>query len=78
MTYRQYKYAFVKFIKKYNFSEDHLPHDCRKQFVTMAKKSGVDEYAIKRIVGHQIKDITENVYTDRSIEWLKSEIEKMY
>ena len=55
----------------------HSPHDGRKQFITMAKRYGVDEYAIKRIVGHMIKDITESVYTDRPLEWLKSEIEKI-
>ena len=43
----------------------------------MAKKRGVDEYAIKYIVGHTISDITERVYTDRNIEWLKSEIQKI-
>lgn len=46
-------------------------------FVTMAKKYGVDEYAIKYIVGHVINDITEKVYTKREIEWLKTEIEKI-
>lgn len=56
---------------------NHSTHDGRKQFITMAKRDGVDEYAIKRIVGHRIKDITEEVYTDRSIEWLRSEIEKI-
>lgn len=43
----------------------------------MAKKYQMDEYAIKRIVGHDIKDITEKIYTKRDIEWLKEEIEKI-
>lgn len=43
----------------------------------MAKKSEVDEYAIKYIVGHKISDITERVYTERNVEWLKSEMEKI-
>ena len=42
-----------------------------------AKKYGVDEYAIKYIVGHKISDITEKVYTQREIQWLKDEIEKI-
>jgi len=46
-------------------------------FVTMAKKYGVDEYAIKYMVGHKISDITEKVYTQREYEWLKTEIEKI-
>jgi integrase len=56
---------------------EHRLHDGRKQFVTMAKMAGMDEYALKRIVGHTIDDLTERVYTDRSVEWLKAEIEKI-
>ena len=54
----------------------HLPHDCRKQFVTMSKNANVDEYALKRLIGHAITDITEEVYTDRPISWPREEIEK--
>ena len=43
----------------------------------MAKKANVNEYALKRLVGHHISDITENVYTDRPISWLREEIEKI-
>ena len=43
----------------------------------MAKKATVDEYAIKYIVGHAVNDLTEKVYTQRDIQWLKSEIEKI-
>jgi len=70
---------------KYDFYSEHFKeimpnhrlHDGRKQFVTMAKMAGMDEYALKRIVGHTIDDLTERVYTDRSAEWLKAEIEKI-
>ena len=55
----------------------HRAHDGRKQFITMCKKYNVDEYALKYIVGHKITDITERVYTDRDIEWLKEEISKV-
>ena len=43
----------------------------------MAKKYEVDEYAIKYMVGHKIADITEKVYTQRELNWLKTEIEKI-
>lgn len=36
----------------------------------------MDEYALKRIVGHSISDITERVYSKRGVEWLKRKIEK--
>ena len=76
-SYKVYRKRFIKVVQKYNLNPDHRPHDCRKQFVTMAKKSGVDDFAIKRIVGHSISDITESIYTDRDITWLKKEIEKI-
>lgn len=69
--YDVYRKNFVKMLPK------HTPHDCRKTFVTKAKDAGLDEYAIKRLVGHVITDITENIYTERNIEWLRSEIEKL-
>ena len=49
----------------------------RAHFVTMCKKYNVDEYAIKYMVGHTIKDITEDVYTTRSSEWLMNEVKKI-
>lgn len=56
---------------------NHKPHDPRKTFVTMAKRAGVNEFAIKRIVGHHIKDLTEAVYTERDLDWLHEEILKI-
>lgn len=76
--YNSYSTKFKDALTKYNLDQGHRPHDCRKHFVTMAKKSGVDEYAIKRIIGHSISDITENIYTDRDIDWLKKEVEKIH
>lgn len=76
-SYQHYKYKFDLMVKKLKLNSDHRPHDCRVQFVTMAKKYQVDDYAIKRIVGHTINDLTEAVCTKRDTEWLRSEIEKI-
>ena len=76
-TYDKYQKRFVKLIKELGLNEEHRPHDPRIHFVTMAKKSEVDEYAIKYIVGHAISDITERVYTQREIDWLKEEMKKI-
>ena len=43
----------------------------------MAKKVGIDDNAIKAIVGHKSQDITESAYTERDIEWLRKDIEKI-
>lgn len=64
-------------MKKLDFNIEHKPHDGRKTFITLAKKYKIDEYAIKYIVGHTIRDLTEKVYTDRDPEWLISEIRKI-
>lgn len=77
LTYARYQQAFGRIRDELNLNPEHRPHDGRKHFVTMAKKYGVDEYAIKYLVGHKISDITEKVYTAREFEWLQEEIEKI-
>ncbi len=77
LTYDKYKYRFGKIRDQLELDSKHRTHDGRKHFVTLCKKYNVDEYAIKYMVGHAISDITEKVYTDRSIDWLKTEIEKI-
>lgn len=78
------KYVYSEFAKEYSelltllgLNQDHRPHDGRKHFVTQAKKYRVNEYAIKRIVGHAISDITEKIYTERDVGWLAEEMEKI-
>lgn len=77
MTYQRYQRGFEMVRDELKLNPEHRPHDGRKHFVTMAKKAGVDEYAIKYMVGHKISDITEKVYTQREFEWLKEEVEKI-
>ena len=77
LTYEKYRQRFMKIVNRLSLNPEHRAHDPRKQFVTMAKKAKVDEYAIKYIVGHVINDVTEKVYTQREIQWLKDEIEKI-
>ena len=50
----------------------HKPHDTRHTFITKAKESNITEYVLKLIVGHEIQDITEKVYTHRTIEDLRT------
>ncbi len=74
LTYDKYRYLFKKTLAKLNLNECHRCHDPRKTFVTMGKNAGMDEYAIKLIVGHSIRDITESIYTERSDKWLMEQI----
>lgn len=77
LTYNRYNKIFGRIREELNLNPEHRPHDGRKHFVTKCKENGVDEYAIKYMVGHKISDITEKVYTAREFEWLKTEIEKI-
>lgn len=76
-SYAQYYRKFSLAVERLGLNEDHRPHDPRKFFVTEAKRKNMDDYAIKRIIGHSIEDITETVYTERDIEWLRQELEKI-
>lgn len=76
-TYNRYQKGFSRVRDELNLNPQHRPHDGRTHFVTSAKKYGVDEYAIKYMVGHKISDMTEKVYTKREFDWLKEEIEKI-
>lgn len=77
MSYDKYNKRFLKIVDKLQLDKNHRSHDGRIHFVTMAKHYEVDEYAIKYIIGHAINDLTERVYTHRTIEWLTSEINKI-
>ena len=64
-------------VEELGLNPAHRPHDGRAHFITQAKKYNMDEYALKRIVGHDIDDITEAVYTTRDVSWLIAEMEKI-
>jgi integrase len=76
-TYDKYQKRFAKIVNELKLNNQHRPHDPRMHFITKAKKYNVDEYAIKYMVGHSISDITEKVYTQREVDWLKIEMEKI-
>lgn len=76
LSYGKYRQRVIRVIENLKLDPSHKSHDGRKTFVTNAKKSLLDEYAIKYIVGHAIDDITESVYTERQEEWLVSEMAK--
>lgn len=75
MTYDKYRKRFQKVMDRLKMK--HHPHETRHTFITKAKSCNVDEYILKLIVGHAIEDITEKVYTHRTIEQLKSEMAKI-
>ena len=71
-----FRYGLLKDYEELGIT-DHVLHDGRHTFSTMAKESGMDDYARKKFMGHNISDLTDRVYTHLSIDWFKNEIEKI-
>lgn len=55
--------------------QHHTPHDCRHTFVTRLSMTSANPVAIRTIVGHSGKSLTENVYTHFPLEELKKAID---
>ena len=56
---------------------EHRPHDCRHTCVSLLAEAGVDERMIKKIVGHKVQGVTQQVYTHFEIEALIDAIDKI-
>lgn len=55
----------------------HTAHDCRHTFATRMNDADSNSTAIKNIIGHTSFDLTEKIYTHKSVEKLRKEIEKI-
>lgn len=79
LSYDQYLSRFNKVINTLQLGNEFTPHCTRHTFVSKAKSKDVrmDEYILKLIVGHDINDITEHVYTHRELDELKEEMNKI-
>lgn len=65
MTYDQYRGRFKRIMSQLKM--EHTPHETRHTFITCAKIKRMDKNLLKMIVGHEISDITEAVYTHRPL-----------
>ena len=52
------------------------PHWCRHTFASLLHRAGADELAIKRMMGHADKNVTEH-YTHTDIDFLRKELMKI-
>lgn len=75
LTYDKYRGRFSKINNKLGMQ--HKPHDTRHTFITKAKEANMNEYILKLIVGHTVEDITERVYTHRTMQQLQEEMAKI-
>ena len=73
-----------------NLKLNHAPHDCRYTFGYLADKAGMNEICKKIIMGHSVQnkkgtmfkiggkgDVTSNVYTEKTLQDLLVEVNKL-
>ena len=76
MTYNTFTdTVFNPYMKKLNMK--HTLHDARVTFTTLCQLNNIDVFSRKRVLGHKMKDITFDVYTDTIINKLFVEINKI-
>lgn len=75
--YTVYKRTYFELPLRQIEIEDHLPHDTRHTCVSMLVAAEVNKTLIQRIVGHQGKDVTDNVYTHFDIQQLIEAIDRI-
>lgn len=75
VLYGLYRKSFLNLMNDLSLS--HLPHDCRHTFVTMADEKGINNVTIKKIVGHSSQDVTEGIYTHKSLETILEAVDSL-
>lgn len=76
LSYDFYRHRiFNRVMKEYGM--EHLPHDCRHTCATMLDNAGVNPKIYKLILGHSSNDVTEKVYTHKTISQLVEAINKI-
>ena len=75
-SYRSFRdIYFEEYLSTLNMK--HTMHDTRVTFTTLCQLNNVDVFSRKRVLGHKMKDITFDVYTDTIINKLFIEINKI-
>ena len=75
MSIPSYRRRFDSVVEKIGVPQA-TPHWCRHTAASRMKMAGVDDLAVRRILGHSDKDVTEH-YTHIDIGFLRDEISKM-
>ncbi|MFI3254573.1 MAG: tyrosine-type recombinase/integrase [Eubacteriales bacterium] len=72
-TDSQYRTVWKRLMKELNM--EHTPHECRHTFRSLLDSAGANPVCIDRLMGHKSLGVGERIYTHKSIEELKENIE---
>lgn len=73
--YARYRATVWHKVMKQIRGEKHTPHDTRHTFTTLLDNAGANENAKRKILGHATGDVTDRVYTHKSLRQLRKSIE---
>lgn len=73
-TSKFYYYEFQNYCEK-ELGVRHIPHECRHTFITELNRLRADPICIDRLAGHSSGHIGQDVYTHKTIEELRQNIE---
>lgn len=76
VNYYTFMHTYWERLKEH-LGTDQTPHCTRHTFITYADKHGLNQIAVKKIVGHTTGDITGDVYTHKNIQLLVDEVNKI-
>lgn len=75
MTYHVFQKLWIKFMEKHNFN--HLIHDTRVTFASLAHAAGVNELNLKRLLGHSNSGNVTHHYIKTDVQLLLDEVNKL-
>lgn len=73
MSYAQFAAQFKKVMQA--IRADHNTHDCRHTVATLLDAAGANPNAVRMILGHAGGDVTDSVYTHKSLPQLRQAIQ---
>jgi len=75
LNYNQLYRRIVDFFEENGF--DHIPYECRHTFATMLDNNNINPKVKKLLLGHSSNDVTEKVYTHKTIEQLREAVNSL-
>ena len=73
-NYNNALYGYKRFNELHQIDPTHKIHDLRRTFSTYAKRSGLDDFYRKAILGHAQGNLTDDIYTDAFLEDLYKQV----
>lgn len=78
LTYDKYRGRFKKILARHGWNDLYSPSCPRHTFSTRAKEAHMDELARKKIMGHDVNDVTDKHYTHLDmVKFLSEELSKI-